>query len=147
MKGHQVLLLPQALHLILYLTVLALRVCLLAIFLVSQGLNQAFEFKSLALHAVSLQNLPARRIALLIPLSLKLFLAPHFQLALHFSPNKVQMVLYAIFVSETQNPIVAAPLWEKFCKQEERVYQIDIQVIILPYFDKQHFPGNNRCPV
>ena len=70
MKGHQVLLLPKTLHLNLHLTILAFRVCLLAMSLDSQGQAQTLQFMSLALQAVSLQNLPARRIALLVPLSL-----------------------------------------------------------------------------
>ena len=126
MKERQVLLLPKTQHLILHLTILAFKRCLLAKFLSSQGLVQALQFMSLALQAVSLQSLPARRQTLLVQLSSTMSLVPHFKSAHHFNPNKVQMVLFAIFVLETQSPVAAATLKEKFCKQEEREYQIHI---------------------
>ena len=126
MKGHQVLLLPRTLHLVLHLKILASRRCLLAIFLASQGLVQALQFMSLALQAKFLQTLQVLFVSLLVQLSLTMSLVPNFKSAHHFNPNKVQMVLFAIFVLETQSPVAAAPLKEKFCKQEEREYQIHI---------------------
>ena len=126
MKERQVLLLPMTLHLILHLTILAFKRCLLVIFLTSQGLVQALQFMSLALQAKFLQTLQVLFVSLLVQLNSTMSLVLNFKSAHHFNPNKVQMVLFAISMSETQSPVAAATLKEKFCKQEEREYQIHI---------------------